>query len=100
MPLPIKPVHSLDLHEDLFDAPSMEGLGLSDIRKLLNKMTDKDKIKDLRKRVKAYNDLKGFKDFPTKVAEKGHVIRLQVLILLHLPRSTVPVHSGLKGNHV
>lgn len=32
MPLPIKPVHSLDLHAELFDAPSMEGLGLSDIQ--------------------------------------------------------------------
>jgi len=32
MPLPIKPVHSLDLHEELFDSPSMESLGLSDIQ--------------------------------------------------------------------
>lgn len=32
MPIPIKPVHSLDLHAELFDAPSMEGLGLSDIQ--------------------------------------------------------------------
>ena len=32
MPLPIKPVHSLDLHAELFDGPSMEGLGLSDIQ--------------------------------------------------------------------
>jgi hypothetical protein len=32
MPLPIKPVHSLDLHAELFDQPSMEGLGLSDIQ--------------------------------------------------------------------
>lgn len=32
MPLPIKPVHSLDLHAELFDSPSMESLGLSDIQ--------------------------------------------------------------------
>ena len=32
MPIPIKPVHSLDLHAELFDGPSMEGLGLSDIQ--------------------------------------------------------------------
>lgn len=32
MPLPIKPVHTLDLHAELFDSPSMEGLGLSDIQ--------------------------------------------------------------------
>lgn len=32
MPIPIKPVHSLDLHAEIFDAPSMEGLGLSDIQ--------------------------------------------------------------------
>mgnify|MGYP000606261255 CR=1 FL=1 len=32
MPLPIKPVHSLDLHAEIFDGPSMEGLGLSDIQ--------------------------------------------------------------------
>lgn len=32
MPLPIKPVHTLDLHAELFDGPSMEGLGLSDIQ--------------------------------------------------------------------
>ena len=32
MPLPIKPVHSLDLHAELFDGPSMEGLGLSSIQ--------------------------------------------------------------------
>jgi hypothetical protein len=32
MPIPIKPVHSLDLHSELFDVPSMEGLGLSDIQ--------------------------------------------------------------------
>ena len=32
MPLPIKPVHSLDLHAEIFDAPSMENLGLSDIQ--------------------------------------------------------------------
>ena len=32
MPLPIKPVHSLDRHDELFDSPSMEGLGLSDIQ--------------------------------------------------------------------
>lgn len=32
MPIPIKPVHSLDLHAEIFDSPSMEGLGLSDIQ--------------------------------------------------------------------
>lgn len=32
MPLPIKPVHSLDLHAELFDTPSMESLGLSDVQ--------------------------------------------------------------------
>lgn len=32
MPLPIKPVHSLDLHAEIFDTPSMESLGLSDIQ--------------------------------------------------------------------
>lgn len=32
MPIPIKPVHSLDLHAELFDGPSMESLGLSDIQ--------------------------------------------------------------------
>ena len=32
MPIPIKPVHSLDLHAELFDGPSMEGLGLSDMQ--------------------------------------------------------------------
>lgn len=32
MPLPIKPVHSLDLHAEIFDSPSMESLGLSDIQ--------------------------------------------------------------------
>ena len=32
MPLPIKPVHSLDLHAELFDTPSMSNLGLSDIQ--------------------------------------------------------------------
>ena len=32
MPLPIKPVHTLYLHAELFDGPSMEGLGLSDIQ--------------------------------------------------------------------
>lgn len=32
MPIPIKPVHSLDLHAEIFDTPSMEGLGLSDIQ--------------------------------------------------------------------
>lgn len=32
MPLPIKPVHSLDLHAELFDSPSMSNLGLSDIQ--------------------------------------------------------------------
>lgn len=32
MPIPIKPVHSLDLHAEIFDAPSMENLGLSDIQ--------------------------------------------------------------------
>ena len=32
MPLPIKPVHSLDLHTELFDTPSMSNLGLSDIQ--------------------------------------------------------------------
>lgn len=32
MPIPIKPVHSLDLHAEIFDGPSMEGLGLSDIQ--------------------------------------------------------------------
>jgi replication-associated recombination protein RarA len=32
MPIPIKPVHSLDLHAEIFDGPSMEGLGLSSIQ--------------------------------------------------------------------
>jgi len=32
MPIPIKPVHSLDLHAEIFDSPSMENLGLSDIQ--------------------------------------------------------------------
>jgi len=32
MPLPIKPVHSLDLHAELFDTQSMSNLGLSDIQ--------------------------------------------------------------------
>lgn len=32
MPLPIKPVHSLDLHAEIFDTPSMSNLGLSDIQ--------------------------------------------------------------------
>lgn len=32
MPLPIKPVHSLDLHAEIFDSPSMESLGLSDVQ--------------------------------------------------------------------
>ena len=32
MPIPIKPVHSLDLHAEIFDSPSMESLGLSDIQ--------------------------------------------------------------------
>jgi hypothetical protein len=32
MPLPIKPVHSLELHAELFDTQSMSNLGLSDIQ--------------------------------------------------------------------
>ena len=48
MPLPIKPVHSLDLHAELFDTPSMSNLGLSDIQIQLMGATPPHKSKLLK----------------------------------------------------
>lgn len=43
MPIPIKPVHSLDLHAEIFDGPSMESLGLSAIQIQMLGLTDSPK---------------------------------------------------------
>jgi len=57
MPLPIKPVHSLDLHAEIFDTPSMEGLGLSDIQIQLLGVPQKTQQKEASKLGQKYIDL-------------------------------------------
>lgn len=57
MPLPIKPVHSLDLHSELFDTPSMESLGLSDIQIQLLGVPQNTQQKEASKLGQKYIDL-------------------------------------------
>lgn len=57
MPLPIKPVHSLDLHAELFDGPSMEGLGLSDIQIQLLGVSQQPKKAEAAKLSNRYIDM-------------------------------------------
>ena len=57
MPLPIKPVHSLDLHAELFDTPSMENLGLSDIQIQLLGVSQPQQQKEASKLGQRYIDL-------------------------------------------
>ena len=57
MPIPIKPVHSLDLHAELFDGPSMEGLGLSDIQVQLLGVSQTPKKAEAAKLSERYLDM-------------------------------------------
>lgn len=57
MPLPIKPVHSLDLHAEIFDTPSMENLGLSDIQIQLLGVSQVPQQKEASKLGQKYIDL-------------------------------------------
>jgi hypothetical protein len=57
MPIPIKPVHSLDLHAELFDGPSMESLGLSSIQIQMLGLADAPKREASIKLSERYIDL-------------------------------------------